>query len=58
MPTRDSKKLLAKKFDEKINSRGVKSPTKITPTVTAAEDEGARLSPWMIYFLVFVLFGR
>ena len=57
MPTKDSKKLIARKFDNKINARGVKSPVK-DAEVAAEEEEGPRIPPWLTYFLLFVLFGR
>ena len=56
MPTKDSKKLLERKFDSRINTRGTKSPVKDAAVVE--EQEPARIPPWLVYFLLFVLFGR
>jgi len=54
---KDSKKLIARKFDGKITARGIKDPVKDVE-VAASEEEAPKIPQWLTIFLLFVLFGR
>jgi len=55
---KDSKKLIARKFDGKITSRGLKDPVKDAEVTSTEEEEAPKIPQWLSIFLLFVLFGR